>query len=112
MFIYLIIVLHALMIFLTRRLWQRRKLAWTTLDTAFCVVMPFAMVLLWMLAAAAIPIETWFRGIAEPWDEIIGLMIVFLLPLVGFWVSFLWFGLRPKIHGQEAVREGLDSKSP
>src|SRR5688500_12454969 len=95
---YILLAFHIALIAVARRMWRRRCLEWTSMDTATCVVIPFALFLLWLLVLALIPLGWWPSTWSEQKSRSIGLAIVILPPLCVFWGCFLWFGLKKKEH--------------
>ncbi len=92
--LYVLLALHLALIALARRARRRRHLEWTSLDTATCVVVPFALFLLWVLVTCLIPSDWWPVTWSEQTSRIIGLGIITLPPLTLFWVWFFWSGLK------------------
>jgi hypothetical protein len=102
---YALLAIHVVLIAIARRMWRRRGLEWTTLDTATCVVVPFALFLLWILVSALIPSDWWPSAWSEQTARILGLGLVTLPPLTIFWVCFFWLGLKRQKGNRPAVAE-------
>src|SRR5690348_12967899 len=94
--LYILLALHIALIAVARRVWRRRCLEWTSLDTATCMVVPFALFLFWLLVSALIPSGWWPSTWSEQKSHIIGLAIVTLPPLCVFWGCFFWLGFKKR----------------
>jgi hypothetical protein len=115
--LYALLAFHVVLIAIARRMWRRRGLEWTTFDTATCVVVPFALFLLWILVSALIPSAWWPSAWSEQTARVLGLGVVTLPPLTVFWVCFFCLGLKRQTvspdqdHARLSAVKGSSSRS-
>ncbi len=86
---YLLIGLHVVMILIAAWIWERRGLAWSSMQTAWCVVMPFAVGLGFIVVSVFIP-QRWSEFL-KPWAEQhpeLAFLLVSTIPLAVFWTWF------------------------
>ena len=91
---YAVLGIHLVMILIAARIWKRRGLEWSVMETAWCVVIPFAMglglIALGALLGALVP-HNWSLETFNSWGERYPALATFLLCmalLAGFWTWF------------------------
>ena len=89
-----VLLSHAALVALAYAVWKKRGLQWSSLDTASCVVLPFAVFLLWILIGALIPSDLWPNNVIQEMPKNLAVAVITLPPLIAFWTWFLWSGLK------------------
>ena len=92
---YVLVALHVVTAVVTRMTWRRRGLEWSSLDTAACIVGPFALVLGWLVGLVLVGtiLHFCFPQLSSRLNSIqvsdwVALSLVIVPPLLVFWIWF------------------------